>query len=304
MVNNPSEHNPERGYVSSANQHPTYPDYPYYYQGNFEFYRNQRINAVLDSLQQATPEDMMALQNDNLSLFARDAVRIIIPKLEGRSWNDQERAWLARLKNWDFTYDAGDEVAPFFEAWWEAFKHLSNDTERLNDIRLPEPKEYVLLGLIDSVPGHPYFDLDSTETREMAVDVLALAFEKSVHLIDSLQTNTKRPVTWAHYKGTHLTHWLGALKPFDVTGLPIGGNRLIVNATTADHGPSWRMIVSLEEPVQAWGVYPGGQSGNPGSPYYDHFVAKWAAGSYYPLLYLFDPEAANDRIIFRQTFAP
>lgn len=91
--NNPFEQNPSRGFVSSANQHPTEPDYPYYYQGSFEFYRNQRINRVLDSLTRATPEDMMALQNDNLSLFARDAIRIILPKLKRLPWNDSEQSW-------------------------------------------------------------------------------------------------------------------------------------------------------------------------------------------------------------------
>jgi penicillin amidase len=28
-------------------------------------------------------------------------------------------------------------------------------------------------------------------------------------------------------------------------------------------------------------VYPGGQSGNPGSRYYDQFVDTWAKGDYY-----------------------
>jgi penicillin amidase len=35
--------------------------------------------------------------------------------------------------------------------------------------------------------------------------------------------------------------------------------------------------------VKAWGVYPGGQSGNPGSPYYDNFVDEWANGKYFQL---------------------
>ena len=34
------------------------------------------------------------------------------------------------------------------------------------------------------------------------------------------------------------------------------------------------------------GVYPGGQSGNPGSRYYDSMIDTWAAGDYYELIYL------------------
>ena len=42
-------------------------------------------------------------------------------------------------------------------------------------------------------------------------------------------------------------------------------------------------------------VYPGGQSGNPGSKYYDTFVDTWAAGKYYPLLFV-DREGARAMI--------
>ena len=41
------------------------------------------------------------------------------------------------------------------------------------------------------------------------------------------------------------------------------------------------MIVSMEPGnIEAWGVYPGGQSGNPGSPYYDNWVPIWESGNY------------------------
>lgn len=208
------------------------------------------------------------------------------------------------MKHWDAVYDPGDDTAPLFEAWWNGVKELGRDTERLHHIRMPNPKDYVLLSLIDSVPDHPYFDLDSTEVKETAIDVLAMAFTEGVKRIDSLQSHTGKSITWANYKGTHLSHWLNAIKPFNIYGLPIGGNEHIVNATTSDHGPSWRMIVSLEEPVRAWGVYPGGESGNPGSPYYDQFVMKWAEGKYYELLYLQSPGDTSNRIVFNQTLQP
>ena len=38
------------------------------------------------------------------------------------------------------------------------------------------------------------------------------------------------------------------------------------------------MIVSLTPETEAYGVYPGGQSGNPGSKFYDDFIDKWVAG--------------------------
>jgi penicillin amidase len=38
------------------------------------------------------------------------------------------------------------------------------------------------------------------------------------------------------------------------------------------------MIVSLGEKVEAYGLFPGGESGNPGSFYYDNMVENWAGG--------------------------
>ena len=38
------------------------------------------------------------------------------------------------------------------------------------------------------------------------------------------------------------------------------------NAIREEHGPSWRMVAEMTRPVRAWGVYPGGQTGNPAAP--------------------------------------
>jgi penicillin amidase len=40
------------------------------------------------------------------------------------------------------------------------------------------------------------------------------------------------------------------------------------------------MIVHSTQPIEAYGIYPGGQSGNPGSFYYDNLIAKWNLGQY------------------------
>jgi penicillin G amidase len=49
------------------------------------------------------------------------------------------------------------------------------------------------------------------------------------------------------------------------------------------------MVVSLEKTkLRAWGVYPGGQSGNPGSPFYNNLLNYWAKGKHYE--FQFDSE--------------
>ena len=71
----------------------------------------------------------------------------------------------------------------------------------------------------------------------------------------------------------------------------------IVNATSLRHGPSWRMVVELGGPIRAWGIYPGGQSGNPGSQFYDNMVNDWVAGKYHELLFLKTKDESHKQLI-------
>jgi penicillin amidase len=49
------------------------------------------------------------------------------------------------------------------------------------------------------------------------------------------------------------------------------------------------MIVELGPEIKAWGVYPGGASGNPGSPNYDHMIESWRTGKLYELHFFKEP---------------
>jgi penicillin amidase len=89
-----------------------------------------------------------------------------------------------------------------------------------------------------------------------------------------------------------------------VSNVRNGGNHNIVNATSERNGPSWRMVVELDKKgVKGWGVYPGGQSGNPGSPYYTDMIDTWRDGKYYELLFMQTPTQTAKNILFRQSFS-
>ena len=106
---------------------------------------------------------------------------------------------------------------------------------------------------------------------------------------------------WAKYKDTKVMH-LAKLNELSRMHLPIGGGIHCINATKETHGPSWRMIVSLTPKTEAWGVYPGGQSGDPGNEYYDNFIDTWAAGKYYPLWIMQSYERNDKRIKCKMSF--
>ena len=110
-------------------------------------------------------------------------------------------------------------------------------------------------------------------------------------------------LTWAAHKNTTVYHMLkDAVMPFARKGLQVGGGRHIINATQHSHGPSWRMIVHLTNETEAYVVYPGGQSGNPGSKYYDNFIDTWAAGSYYKAWMMKKGEEKSKNVKWTMTF--
>jgi penicillin amidase len=56
------------------------------------------------------------------------------------------------------------------------------------------------------------------------------------------------------------------------------------------------MIVELGDEIEAWGVYPGGQSGNPGSTGYDTFIEDWARGEYFKISFWGNYDEAREGV--------
>jgi penicillin G amidase len=100
---------------------------------------------------------------------------------------------------------------------------------------------------------------------------------------------------WSAFQGTKVQHLL-KLPAFSRHNLRAGGGTGIINATKDTHGPSWRMIVRMDQRPQGFGIYPGGQSGNPGSRFYDNFVDAWVKGEYYTLWMMRSSDVGDKRI--------
>jgi penicillin amidase len=111
-------------------------------------------------------------------------------------------------------------------------------------------------------------------------------------------------LVWWKHKNPTIYHLLRkSLMPFARTGLQVGGWGNTINALSHSHGPSWRMIVHLTAETEAYGVYPGGQQGNPGSRFYDAFVDTWAKGEYYRLWMMKPSEVKDTRIKWTMNFS-
>jgi penicillin G amidase len=273
--------NPERGFVSSANQYPADSTYPYYQLGSFEEHRNRRINDRLASMGNSmTHEDLMALQLDNHGLIAEDALPAML-----RACPEAK----ALLGDWNYKYDAHSKEAARFQNWYNKLYDLIWDELDQLEGTTVKPEHYVTAELMNSQPDSKWFDRVSTPEKENLSDLAEQAWRDS-----------ENDLEWWAYKNTQINHLL-KLDPFNVTKVVNGGNRGIVNATSERHGPSWRMVVELTSPPRAWGIYPGGQSGNPTSTEYSAFIEDWAAGQYYELLFFQDksdrPESTPFQLI-------
>ena len=298
---NPHMINPERGFVSSANQLPVDPStYPYYLGGQYPPYRGLTINRMLTGKKLLTIEDMMKLQTENYNVFAEMANPVLVKNIDLTALTEDERNYFDILRAWDLRNDPDEKGPTIFVLTWDNFSKLVWDDE-LAQTKLPliYPTESALLEGILKDSNFKFLDNINTPVKETLKDDVTAAFKRAVKLCKLAEAEGR--LAWAKYKATGVTH-LAKLAPFSRTDLPIGGGTNCINAAKQDHGPSWRMIVQLSAKTVAYGIYPGGQSGNPGSMYYDSFVDNWALGKYYPLWMMGKDDTGDKRIRWRIDF--
>lgn len=301
----PHEYNPAKGFVGSANQHTTHPTYPYYYYGYFEEHRGRYLNQKLNGMTNISIEDMMRLQNDDYSVRGRDFLPLMLKFLRRGGLDKDQLEILARVEKWNFGYDK-NEIAPvIFNEWFNQlnatiFDEITavNAKNKLDDnSKIYMPEEWTVLNLLKRDTLSPIFDIvATTDSVENIYAIVTDAFRKACKNLGKV-SDIKN---WRNTKSSNVMH-LARISPFSQLNLDNGGDGSALNAMTPTNGPSWRMIVQLGG--KAYGIYPGGQSGNVGSSFYDSMLEKWTAGQYYELLYMKTADDFADKILFKQDFS-
>ncbi|MHA7129365.1 penicillin acylase family protein [Algoriphagus namhaensis] len=278
---NASTLNPERGFVSSANQHPVDPSYPYYvFDNSYEHYRNRRLNTRLREMQEITVEDMKALQFDDYYLHAAEAVPVMLDLLDEERFSSAEATkYLKELKEWDFYADPNQKAPTLFYIWWNQISGSIWKEWYEWGAPIVTPNSYQTVSLLKNEPESVVFDHSKTEAVETAQDHVNKGFEELLEKMKEWESE-EGDYSWANYKRTSIRHLVPQFASFSVENVYTGGGRGILNATSERHGASWRMVVELGETPNAYGIYPGGQSGNPGSRFYTNMINRWAKGEY------------------------
>ncbi|HEY0994567.1 MAG TPA: penicillin acylase family protein [Gemmatimonadaceae bacterium] len=265
---------PAQGYVATANQDPWDPATARGYLGvSIDPWRAMRINRLLRADSQVTVDAMRRWQTDPGSeraelfvpAFLRAASRCLAAPCAGVD-TTRLREGARLLGEWARRYTRDDRRAILFEL---AMRQLTDDTfEELvpagSERRVVTPSSSILATLLrDST--NAWWDDRRTAPREDRDAVLARALGDAVR-----QANVR-----------HLLQIpaLGAL------GLSVQGGPSTLSplSGTGTHGASWRMVVELGPELEAWGTYPGGQTGDPTAPGYRDRLPLWLEGRLAPL---------------------
>lgn len=306
----PSAHNPEKGFLATANEHVTPDTYIHWdaiaYTWN-DYFRGNRINEVLARTTPQTIETTQQLQTDYLSIPARKLVpmlaRLTLKTALAKTARD-------RLKDWNFSLDIHSAEAGIYVMWERTLQQqakerfIPKELDGLIDIQLSK-----LIAWLE----HPDERLGSAAPGGRD-DFLLETFELAV---EELKTkHGGNPDDWIYgqptYKHSDLRHPLYELLDddakvrFSIPPLPRGGNSYTVNSTGPENnqptGASFRMVADLSDWDLTRMTNTPGQSGDPTSKYYGNLFEEWAKDEYFPAY--FSTEKIEAHTAERQTLVP
>lgn len=281
----PQEHipkilNPASGYVSSANERSTDQHYPYHYHHyEEEHYRNRRANQVLSRLNAIDEKAMMQLQNDSYNLAAQEGLPLLLKHVDAKQLNEGQKIAYQALLTWDY-HNEVDQLAPsVFQAWQDQLNTKLWQSLQNAQWPVPTPCFYRTIEILKCHPSSPHLDLGNYTTVS---DLIHATFVEGVQTLEEWQATHQKPYRWGDYRQVFINH-LANIATFGLNNLQISGGAHILNANEGNKGASMRLVVALGTQPKGWFIYPGGQSGNPGSPYYTNFVESWRHGKYIPI---------------------
>ncbi len=292
----PNSLNPLSGYVIGANQHPTNKGYKYFYNGYYIETRANQIKKCLAGNSKLDIDSMKKIQLDNVNPIASLILPKLISILVKKVTNEDEKKILQLLQNWNGKYEKDRTEPLLFSELWRNLTNLTWDELREYKFYQHSPEDYVLVEFLLNDPNNKFFDKKGTQIIENANDIVNEAF------INTLKTYSKlkkeNTISWGDFNKVSIMH-LTNLIALSHLGVEVNGHQNAINAMAGASGPSWRMVVELGETPKAYGIYPGGQSGNFGNIGYDSFVKSWVQEKYYSLNYFSTvKDAKNNTNIF------
>ncbi len=297
---NPTVKNPPRGFVSSANQSATDTTYPYYINWEFSPYeRAKRINDRLNVMEHATADSIRLMQTDNYSIHAQNILPMLLKLVESEKLNATQKEGLALVGRWNKCYEAGAVAASIFDFWTKRLQYnIWDDDFNIKGIPMKYPSRDRTVQLILNEPHSKWIDNIHTPVQETLADLVNESFRFACDSLERKYGPIGNDWAWANVKHTNVPH-MAKIPGFGSKVLLTGGGKMTINALSETNGPSWRMVVELGKNPKGHGVFPGGQSGNPGSKFYNNMIDTWAKGELYDLYFMQAPDDPSAKVISR-----
>ncbi len=292
----PSETNPARGYIATANNYLLPEDYPYkdllHVTNWADAFRASRIGEVLGSGRRFTIPEMTRLQNDDLSVVAR----ALTPLLRRVTFANPASAKARDLLTaWDFVLDKDSVAAGVYAMWQRRVLVNTRDVvlpEALRKAGLTQISTTRVLDWLHAPDGrfgaNPIAGRDALVARSMDEAVAELTKRFGPDMQDWMYVQER-------YHHAQLMHPLSAAvnvatrAKLEVGPLPRGGDSMTVSATGAGDnqtaGGSFKIIADTDDWDNSVGINTPGQSGDPDSAHYRDLFALWADGAYFPVAY-------------------
>lgn len=297
----PHKVNPPEGYVVTANNNLTPPDFPYRNAVGWVWSaptRANRIREVLTSRETHTLADFGALQADYLSNPARTLVPLLLPLKA----TDEPTEWARqRLLDWDFQLNPESVAAAIYAAWETRLR------QELYGRAVPESARPFLrsiptmrvLDWLTHPERMPSFGSDGihTEHGQQRDSLLVRSLRRAVADLEQRLGPDRTRWHYGQPRSKHiaLRHLLtDRLTPdqqarVNLGPLPRGGYGETVNNTggnlNQEHGASFRILVDTADWDQTLGINNPGQSADPDSPYYRNLFELWAKNGYFPVYF-------------------
>ena len=294
----PSVVNPPKGYFGTANNYTLLdvPDrYPHWEALHYTWgdqMRAARVEEVLANARHMTVVDNMQLMMDELSVAARNVVKLLhdLPGLRGRE--DRARRMLL---DWDGVLDKESVEAAIYVSWERELRAAVHRTvvpaAARDYIRAVNTKR--LIDWLTAPDGR--FGDDPLAGRDTILrDTLAAA-------LDGLRDRfgTSDMTTWQYggerFKHALIRHPLSAAvnadlrRRLDVGPFPRGGYGGTVHNTgggdNQTSGASFMIIADTANWDNSVGLNTPGQAGDPDSPHYRDLFEVWARDRYFPIFF-------------------
>lgn len=301
----PRIHNPETGYVATANNRIVGADFPHYIALDYAPpSRAQRIVTHLRDIQDAKVADMAAIHADRISIPSS----LFIERLERyEPARAGSRDALAALRDWDGSMERNAAAAAIYIVMRDQLTRAFLDLPAIAPLRVnPFKDEPPLMGagtfLWWVVPGLVTADdtalLPEGDTWE---DRIAAAFERAVDWLSAELGADHGGWSWGKLHRTNPNHPLVLAVPelrdlLNPPSVAMGGDgdtpqaaAILPTVSYAVAGTSvTRYIFDVADWDNSRWIVPLGSSGHPGSAHFADQAERWSNVEYVPMTYSWD----------------